>query len=108
MLDPDITPELLQTIDILEGLEHLYDAAPSDDIADVLLKAWIGVTETFPEDFKSATWEDAGADGLRRYIRVKSFFSNPHENPISQEDLEQYCENRQEIDWENEDDWDED
>jgi hypothetical protein len=107
MLDPDITPELLQTIDILEGLEHLYDAAPNDTIAQVLLKAWIGVTETFPEDFKAATWDDAGSDGLRRYIRVKAFFSNPSENPISQEDLEEYYENRQEIDWENDDDWDE-
>lgn len=106
MLDPDITPELLQTIDILEGLEHLYDAAPSDDIADVLLKAWVGVTETFPEDFKSATREDAGADGLRRYIRIKSFFSNPYENPISQEDLEQYWENRQDIDLDQEEDED--
>jgi hypothetical protein len=108
MLDPDITPELLQTIDILEGLEHLYDAAPSDEVAQILLKAWIDVTETFPEDFKEATWDDAGSDGLRRYIRVKAFFSNPTENPISQDDLAQYYENRQEIDWDEDENEDED
>ncbi len=103
MVDPDITPELLQTIDILAGLESLYDVAPTDEIAQILMQAWMQVTETFPEDFKEATWDDAGSDGLRRYIRVKAFFSNPTENPISPEDLEEYYKNRQEIEWDEED-----
>ena len=55
MIDSDITPELLQTID----------------------------------------------------IRVKAFFSNPTENPISQADLAQYYENRQEVNWDEDEDWDE-
>jgi hypothetical protein len=102
MNDPDITPELLQTIDILESLENLYDNAPTDEIARILINAWLQITQTFPEDFQEATQDDAGAEGLRRYIRVKAFFSNPSENPISHEDLAQYYENRQEIDWEEE------
>ena len=107
MTDPDITPELLQTIDILETLENLYDTAPTDEIARILINAWLEITHTFPQDFQEATQEDAGAEGLRRYIRVKAFFSNPTENPISQADLAQYYENHQEVDWDDDDeDWD--
>ena len=105
MTDPDITPELLQTIDILETLENLYDQAPTDEIAKILINAWLQITHTFPQDFQEATQDDAGAEGLRRYIRVKAFFSNPSENPISHADLAKYYENRQEIEWEDEEDW---
>ena len=37
MIDPDITPELLQTIDILETLENLYYISPTDEIAKILI-----------------------------------------------------------------------
>ena len=37
MIDPDITPELLQTIDVLETLENLYDTAPTDEITKILI-----------------------------------------------------------------------
>ena len=70
----------------------------------------------FHRDWRKMIWyECSGAThrprhllGLRRYIRIKSFFSNPYENPISQEDLEQYWENRQDVDLDQEEDWDED
>ena len=107
MIDSDITPELLQTIDVLETLENLYDTAPTDEIAKILIDAWLKITQTFPQDFQEATQEDAGAEGLRRYIRVKAFFSNPTENPISQADLAQYYENRQEVNWDEDEDWEE-
>jgi hypothetical protein len=91
---PEITPEILQTIDTLEALETLLEAAPSLAIEQILQDAWLKVSDTFPEDFKEATREDAGADGLRLYIRVKAFFSNPAKNRISPEDLEIYYQNR--------------
>jgi hypothetical protein len=94
MIDPEITPEILQTIDVLEGLENLLDIAPNEQIEQILEAAWLQVSETFPEDFKDATQEDAGSEGLRLYIRVKAFFGNPSENPITQEDLETYYLNR--------------
>ena len=37
MIDPDITPELLQTIDVPEILENLYDTAPIDEITKILI-----------------------------------------------------------------------
>jgi len=98
MSNSDITPQLLKTIEILETLEALIDQAPSPELEDILQEAWIKVSETFPEDFKEATREDAGAEGLRRYIRVKAFFANPIENPISPEDLEAYYQNRTPVD----------
>jgi len=91
--DADITPEILQAIDILEGLENLLDIAPNAKIAIILQEAWLKISDTFPEDFKEATKEDAGAEGLRLYIRVKAFFADPIQNPISQEDLEAYYQN---------------
>lgn len=94
MLDPEITPELLKTIDILEGLESLLDQAPTPAIADVLQEAWLNVTRTFPEDFQEATREDAGSEGLRRYVRIKAFFSDPIQNPITPQELEDYYQNR--------------
>ena len=90
MIDPEITPDIIHTIDILEGLENLLDLAPSEKIERILEEAWLQISETFPEDFKEATREDAGSEGLRLYIRVKAFFGNPTENPITKEDLETY------------------
>jgi hypothetical protein len=98
MSESDITPEILQTIDILEALETLTDKAPSPEIEAILHKAWIEASETFPEDFKQATREDAGSEGLRRYIRIKAFFENPAENPIAPEELEAYYRNRTPVD----------
>ncbi len=98
MSGSDITPEILKTIEILEALESLLDNAPSCEIEDILQEAWIKVSETFPDDFKEATREDAGAEGLRRYIRVKAFFENPTEHPISPEELEAYYRNRAPVD----------
>ncbi|MFM7447624.1 MAG: hypothetical protein ACKO24_03370 [Leptolyngbyaceae cyanobacterium] len=98
MSKSDITPEILQTIDILEALETLMDKALTPEVEAILQETWIKVSETFPEDFKDATREDAGAEGLRRYIRVKAFFENPTENPISPEELEAYHRNREPID----------
>jgi hypothetical protein len=74
MSDFGTTPEILKTIDILEALETLLDKAPSSKIEEILQEAWLKVSETLPDDFKAATREDAGAEGLRRYIRVKAFF----------------------------------
>ena len=90
MIDPEITPEIIHTIDILEALENLLDIAPNEKIEQILEEAWLQISETFPEDFKEATREDAGSEGLRLYIRVKAFFGNPSENPITKEDLETY------------------
>ncbi|MDV2994793.1 MAG: hypothetical protein N4J56_004447 [Chroococcidiopsis sp. SAG 2025] len=98
MSNSGITPKILKTIDILEALETLLDKAPTPEIEAILQSAWIKVSETFPEDFKEATREDAGAEGLRRYIRVKAFFENPTENPISSEELEAYYRNREPVD----------
>ncbi|WP_041780841.1 hypothetical protein [Allocoleopsis franciscana] len=98
MADSNITSEILKTIDILEVLEALLDNAPNSEIENILQEAWIKVSETFPDDFKEATREDAGAEGLRRYIRVKAFFENPAQNPISSEELEAYYRNRAPVD----------
>ncbi|NJR51130.1 MAG: hypothetical protein HC780_17680 [Leptolyngbyaceae cyanobacterium CSU_1_3] len=98
MSESNITSEILQTIDILEALETLLEKAPTPEVEAILQEAWIKVSETFPEDFKDATREDAGADGLRRYIRVKAFFENPTENPISPQELEAYYRNRAPVD----------
>ena len=89
----EITPQILKAIDVLEGLEDLLDLAPDDEIEAILQEAWVKVTDTFPEDFKDATAEDASAEGLRRYIRVKAFFSDPIEKSISRLDLELYYRN---------------
>ncbi|QZZ19294.1 hypothetical protein J5X98_18095 [Leptothermofonsia sichuanensis E412] len=43
----------------------------------VLQAAWMKVSETFPDNFKEATRKDAGAEGLRRYTRVKAFLRIP-------------------------------
>jgi hypothetical protein len=98
MSESEITPEILQTIEILAGLEALLDAAPNSTIAEILQTAWIQVSETFPEDFQAATCEDAGAEGLRRYIRVKAFFEDPAGHPLSPEDLAAYYQNRTPVD----------
>ncbi len=98
MAGSDMTPEILQTIDILEVLETLMEKAPTPEVEVILQEAWIKVSETFPEDFKEATREDAGAEGLRRYIRVKAFFENPTENPINPKELEAYYQNRVPVD----------
>lgn len=90
MADSEITPQLLQAIDILEGLEDLMDLAPSPEVEDILQEAWLKISYTFPEDFREATYLDAGAEGLRRYLRIKAFFANPDENPIQPEELEIY------------------
>ena len=86
--------KLIPIIEILEGLESLMDQAPSDDIEGILLAAWLKVSNTLPEDFLAATREDASAAGLRRYLRVKAFFDNPIQNPISSQELNDYYQNR--------------
>jgi hypothetical protein len=97
-MDADITPELLQTIDILEGLETLLDQSPRDEISAILGEAWLKVSATLPSDLQAATQEDAGSEGLRRYLRVKAFFSDPSQNPISHSELIAYYQNRIPID----------
>lgn len=89
----EITPDLLRTIDILEELERLMELAPSPELEEILQEAWLKISQTFPEDFKEATYLDAGADGLRRYLRIKAFFADPVANPISREELEIYYHN---------------
>ncbi|MCU0527284.1 MAG: hypothetical protein MUF72_20955 [Elainella sp. Prado103] len=86
----DEIPDLLKTIDILEGLEGLMDAAASPEIEEILQTAWLKISQTFPEDFQEATHLDAGAEGLRRYLRVKAFFMDPTANPIDPEELKTY------------------
>ncbi|MEO1396274.1 MAG: hypothetical protein AAFV90_25545 [Cyanobacteria bacterium J06634_5] len=90
--------QLLPIIEILEGLESLIDKAPSDDIEEILLAAWLKVSKTLPEDFLAATCEDASAAGLRRYLRVKAFFDDPTQHPISSQELADYHQNRRAID----------
>ncbi|MEM6401107.1 MAG: hypothetical protein AAF757_12875 [Cyanobacteria bacterium P01_D01_bin.116] len=90
--------QLIPIIEILEGLESLMDQAPSGDIEEILLAAWLKVSKTFPEDFLAATREDASADGLRRYLRVKAFFDDPIQHPISSQELLDYHQNHQPID----------
>ncbi|MGF1570974.1 MAG: hypothetical protein ACFCVD_23355 [Nodosilinea sp.] len=90
MSDSEQIPEILKLIDILDGLEALIDSAPTTDIEDILEEAWLQVSDTFPEDFKAATQHDAGAEGLRRYLKVKTFFENPSERSISAAELEEY------------------
>lgn len=90
MSDPEQLPEILALIDILDGLESLIEHAPNEDVEDILEEAWLQISDTFPEDFKAATQHDAGAEGLRRYLKVKTFFENPSERSISAADLEEY------------------
>jgi hypothetical protein len=91
----EISAQLLQTIDILEALENLMDSAPSSEIEEILQEAWLKISQTFPEDFKEATSLDAGAEGLRRYLKIKAFFIDPVANPVSQAELEEYYRNQQ-------------
>ncbi|MCM1983634.1 hypothetical protein [Lyngbya confervoides] len=85
---------LIPVIDLLEGLEALMDQAPSVEIEQILQAAWLQVSETFPEDFLAATCADAGAAGLRRYLRVKAFFDNPSQHPIQGAELADYYHHR--------------
>ncbi|MBD2326257.1 hypothetical protein [Alkalinema sp. FACHB-956] len=94
MADFEVTPELLKTIEILEGLEILLEQAPTPAISEILQEAWLQVTRTFPEDFQEATCDDAGAEGLRRYLRVKAAFSDPGTTTLSWEDLQDYYRHR--------------
>jgi len=59
----DITPEILRIIDILEALESLLDNAPSSEVEEILQEAWLKVSNTFSEDFRAATRDDARAEG---------------------------------------------
>ena len=90
--------QLIPTIEILEGLESLMDQAPSSDIEGILLAAWLKVSNTLPEDFLAATREDASAAGLRRYLRVKAFFEDPIQHPISSQELHAYYQSHLPID----------
>ena len=74
------------------------EQAPSDDIEGILMAAWLKVSNTLPEDFLAATREDASADGLRRYLRVKAFFDDPIQHPISSQELADYQQSHQPID----------
>jgi hypothetical protein len=90
MSDSEKIPEIIKLIDVLDGLEALIDSAPSEDVEDILEEAWLQISDLFPDDFKAATQHDAGAEGLRRYLKVKTFFENPSERSISAADLEEY------------------
>jgi hypothetical protein len=90
MSDSEQIPEILKLIDILDGLEALIETAPNDDVEDILEEAWLQISDTFPDDFKVATQHDAGAEGLRRYLKVKAFFENPSERSIGAAELEAY------------------
>jgi hypothetical protein len=90
MSDSENLPEILKLIDVLDGLETLIDTSPSEEVEDILEEAWLQISDLFPEDFKLATQHDAGAEGLRRYLKVKAFFENPSERSISAADLEEY------------------
>ena len=90
--------QIITIIEILEGLESLMDQAPSDDVEEILLAAWLKVSNTLPEDFLAATHEDASAAGLRRYLQVKAFFDDPIGHPISSQELIDYYKNHQPID----------
>ena len=103
MADSDVNDEILDTINILEGLETLMDQAPNEAISKILQKAWLRVSETFPEDFQAATKEDAGAEGLRCYLRVKAFFENPSDNQIAAAELGRYYRNHLPLDNDNAD-----
>ena len=89
---------LIPIIEILEGLESLMDEAPSGEIEGILLAAWLKVSKTLPEDFLAATCEDASAAGLRRHLRVKAFFDDPVQHPISPQELADYQQNHVAID----------
>ena len=90
--------QLIPIIEILEGLESLMDQAPSDDIERMLLATWLKVSNTLPKDFLAATCGDASAAGLRRYLRVKAFFDDPIQHPISSQELSDYYQNHLPID----------
>jgi hypothetical protein len=90
MADSELMERLLKAIDILEQLENLIDDAPTPEVEQILQEAWLKVSRTLPEDFNDATHLDAGAEGLRRYLKVRAFFHNPTQYPISREDLEIY------------------
>lgn len=96
--DAELQSQIVRTIDILEGLENLIDTASTPEIAEILQDAWLKVSDTFPEDFKEATRWDAGAGGLRLYLRVKAFFENPIDHPITQAELEAYYHSQTPID----------
>ena len=89
---------IIPFIEKLEWLESLMERSPSDNGEGSLLAAWAKVSNTLPEDFLAATCEDASAAGLRRYLRVKAFFDNPTQNPISSQELDDYYQNRLPID----------
>lgn len=84
---------IVRTIDVLEGLENLLDIAPDGKIENMLLSVWAAVSECLPEDLLAATQLDAGAEGLRRYLRVKAFFEDPDRQPLGAEDLKIYHQN---------------
>ena len=90
--------QLIPIVEILEELEALMDQAPSDDIERILLATWLKVSKTLPEDFLAATREDASAAGLRRYLRVKAFFDDPIQHPISSQELLDYQQHHLPID----------
>lgn len=90
MSDSEKLPEIVKLIDVLDSLEALIDSSPSEDVEDILEEAWLQISDLFPDDFKAATQHDAGAEGLRRYLKVKTFFENPSERSISAAELEEY------------------
>jgi hypothetical protein len=91
---PEITPEILATIDLLEVLEQWLEQPPTPAVEAILQQAWLQISQTFPEDFQAATQEDAGAEGLRRYVRIKQFFADPVAHPIGPAELEAYYRSR--------------
>ena len=62
----------------MEALKTLLENAFTPEVTAILQEAWIKVSETFSEDFKDATQEDAGAEGLRRYILSEGILREFH------------------------------
>lgn len=94
MDDSELIAQLTKAIDILEQLENLMEDAPTPEVEQILREAWLRVSNTLPEEFKDATHLDAGAEGLRRYLKVQAFFHDPTQHSISREELEIYYRNQ--------------
>jgi len=90
MADSEQLAQLSKTIDLLEQLETLMDVAPTPELERILQETWLKISNTLPQDFQDATHLDAGAEGLRRYLKVQAFFHDPSHHSISREELEIY------------------
>ena len=93
--------KISSVIEVLEVLEQLMEKAPTHEVEGILQLAWLQISETFPDDFLAATHNDASAEGLRRYLKVKAFFEDPTNHPLNHQELEKYYQHLQPIDEDN-------